>query len=60
MSTLAKVFIIINLILSIVFITVAGTLFHHQQDWREAFEILTTTTTTSTRHMMARTAWTTS
>ena len=40
MSTLAKVFVIINLILSIAFITMAGTLFHHQKDWRSAFETL--------------------
>ena len=40
MSTLAKVFVIINLVLSIVFISMAGTMFHHQRDWREAFVIL--------------------
>ena len=40
MSTLAKVFVIINLVLTIVFITMAGTLFHHQKDWRNAFVTL--------------------
>lgn len=40
MSTLAKVFVIINLVLSIVFITLAGMLYHHSKDWRHAFEVL--------------------
>lgn len=40
MSTLAKVFVIIILVLTIVFITMAGTLFHHQKDWRGAFNKL--------------------
>lgn len=40
MSTLAKVFVLINLVLSIVFITMAGMLFNHQKDWRNAFETL--------------------
>ena len=40
MSTLAKVFVIINLVLTIVFITLAGTLFHYHKDWRTAFNVL--------------------
>ncbi|MCZ6601779.1 MAG: hypothetical protein O6952_02100 [Planctomycetota bacterium] len=40
MSTLAKVFVIMNLVLSVAFLTVAGTLFHHQKDWRAAFNNL--------------------
>ncbi len=37
MSILAKVFVIVNLIFSIAYLSVSGTLYHHRQDWRAAF-----------------------
>jgi hypothetical protein len=37
MSILAKVFVIINLVFSIAYLSVTGALYHHKEDWREAF-----------------------
>ncbi len=37
MSVLAKVFVIINLIFSIAYLSVSGALYHHKQDWRTEF-----------------------
>jgi predicted nucleic acid-binding Zn-ribbon protein len=37
MSVLAKVFVIINLVFSIAFLTVSGALYHHKMNWREQF-----------------------
>lgn len=41
MSVLAKVFVIINLIFSIAYLSVSGALYHHKQDWRTAFTKVT-------------------
>jgi peptidoglycan hydrolase CwlO-like protein len=41
MSVLAKVFVIINLVFSIAYLSVSGTLYHHKQDWRTAFNKVT-------------------
>jgi predicted nucleic acid-binding Zn-ribbon protein len=41
MSVLAKVFVIINLVFSVAYLSVSGTLYHHRQDWREAFNKIT-------------------
>ena len=35
MSTLAKVFVVLNLLLILVFVTVSGVLFAHEQQWKE-------------------------
>lgn len=37
MSVLAKVFVIINLVFAIAYLSVSGTLYHHRQDWRLEF-----------------------
>ncbi|MFH1423220.1 MAG: hypothetical protein ABIH42_10985 [Planctomycetota bacterium] len=37
MSVLAKVFVIINLVFSIAFLTVSGAMYHHKMNWREEF-----------------------
>jgi predicted nucleic acid-binding Zn-ribbon protein len=37
MSILAKVFVIINLVFSIAFLTVSGALYHHKTNWREQY-----------------------
>ncbi len=37
MSLLAKIFVVVVTVLSLVFLGVQGTLFYHQTDWREAY-----------------------
>jgi len=40
MSILAKIFVIINLVLAFVFVSVTAALYHHRVSWREQFEKL--------------------
>jgi hypothetical protein len=41
MSLLAKIFIVVNAILSLLFLGVQSTLFYHSNNWQEAYERLT-------------------
>lgn len=37
MSILAKVFVIVNLVFSLAYLSVSGALYHHRQNWRDQF-----------------------